>query len=122
TRRGIVLLASTATSVIDHMADVIYKILDGNAPNPPAMPTAAQLAPLVGHYDFQGIKLEVQVSGKRVYVLGQGEPKVRLAPISDHEFWVEELQSAAIAERDGDKVKRLVFVIGDRTLAAAKVD
>ena len=121
-RRGVVLLASTSTSVIDHFSDVIYKVLDGNAPKPPVMPTDAQLQPLVGHYDFQGIKLEIQRAGKRLYVLGEGSPKVRLAPISDHEFWVEELQSAAIAERDGDKIKRLVFVIGDKSLAAAKLD
>jgi hypothetical protein len=84
--------------------------------------TAAQIAPLAGSYELNGTKLQVVVDGKRLYLEGPGEPRHRLAPISEREFWIESLQSLAVVERDGDKVTRLVFGIGDRTLAAPRVD
>jgi D-alanyl-D-alanine-carboxypeptidase/D-alanyl-D-alanine-endopeptidase len=123
-KRGVILLASTATSLVDRLADAMYKILeDPNAPPAAAkLATAAELPPFAGTYDLSGTKLKVTVDGKRLYVEGPGEPRHRLSPISDHEFWMEALQSTAVFEKAGDKISRVVFGIGDHTLAAQRVE
>lgn len=122
TRRGVVLLASTATSLVDHLSDVMYKILEGTPPPVAKFPSAAELAPLAGTYALSDTKLQIVVEGKRIYLEGPGEPRHRMSPISDHEFWVEVLQSVAVFEKDGDKVTRVLFGIGDHMLAAQRVD
>jgi hypothetical protein len=43
-------------------------------------------------------------------------------PLGEREFWLEELQSIATFEKDGDAVARLVFQIGDRKLVAQRCD
>lgn len=122
TRRGVVLLASTSTSLLDRLADAMYKILEDGAPPVAKFPTAEQLAPLAGTYEVSGTRLQVVVAGKRLYVEGPGEPRHRMSPLSDHEFWIEVLQGIAVFDKEGDKVVRLRFGIGDRTLSATRVD
>ncbi|HMG19769.1 MAG TPA: serine hydrolase domain-containing protein [Kofleriaceae bacterium] len=121
TRRGVVVLASTATSVIDRLPDAMYKILEGAAPTPIKLAGAAELAAFAGGYDLGGTPLQVIAEGKRLFLSGPGEPRHRLTPISDHEFWIEALQSVAVFEKDGDKVARVVFGIGDRRVVAPRI-
>lgn len=121
-KRGVVLLASTSTSLIDRLSDTMYKILE-NAPPPAAkFPAAADLAPFAGSYELGGTKLQVVADGKRLYLEGPGEPRHRMSPISDHEFWIEVLQTIAVFEKDGDKVARVVFGIAGHTVVAPRVD
>ena len=122
TRRGVVLLASTSVATIDHLADVMFDVLDGHAGPPAVLPTPAQLAELAGTYDLGGSKLAVTARKGRLYIEGPGAPAYRLVPVSDHAFWIEELQSLAEFERDGGKVARVVFVVGDNRMAATRVD
>lgn len=122
TRRGVVILASTSTSLLDRLADAMYKVLDGAPPVPAKFPAPEQLVPLAGTYDFSGTKLIVTVAGKRLYIEGPGEPKHRLSPLSEREFFIEPLQAAAIFQKDGDKVARLVFALGDHTMTATRVE
>jgi len=121
-KRGVVLLASTATALADRLSEALYKILEGTAPPPIKFASAADLAAYAGTYDLSGTKLKVSVDGKRLYLEGPGEPRHRLLPISEREFWIEALQSTAAFERTGDKVARVVFGVGDRTMAAARVE
>ncbi len=121
-RRGIVILASTSTSLIDRLADAMYKVLEGEPPVPATFPTAEQLLPFVGTYDFSGSKLVVTAAGKRLYIEGPGEPKHRMVPLSATEFFIEPIQAAAIFQKDGDKVARLVFALGDHTMTATRVE
>ncbi len=121
-RRGVVVLASTASSLVDRLADSMYKVLENEPPVPAAFPTAEQLIPLVGTYDFSGSKLIVTASGKRLYIEGPGEPKHRMSPLSATEFFIEPIQAAAIFQKDGDKVARLVFAVGGRSLSATRVE
>jgi hypothetical protein len=124
TRRGVVVLASTSVSVIDHIVDDMYKLLDAQQVKPPAFPTAAQLAPLAGTYELGGQKIVIVARGDRLYLEGGGGAqvgKVRLVPFSNDEFWIEELQSIAAFQRAGDKIARLVFVIGGQQMSAARV-
>ncbi len=122
TRRGLVILASTKTSIVDAIATNLYRALAGEDVKPPAFPDAAQLATYAGTYELQGTRLQLTVAGKRLYVEGPGEPKIRLLPISDHEFWMERFQSVVLFERDGAKIKRAIFLIGENQISAARVD
>ena len=116
------LLASTSTSLVDRLSDPMYKILDNAPPPPPKLPTAAEIVPFAGSYELSGTKLSVVADGKRLYLEGPGEPRHRMSPISDHEFWLEVLQSIAVFETAGDKVARVVFGIAGHTLTAPRVD
>ncbi len=122
TKRGVVLLASTATSTIERLAEPMYKVLEGAAPPPAKLAGAAELAAFAGRYDLGGTTLQVIAEGKRLYLSGPGEPRHRLAPIGDREFWLEALQSIAVFEREGDKVARIVFGVGDRRVVVPRVE
>jgi len=120
-RRGIVILAATSTSLVDHLANSLYKLLDNEPPPPVKFPTPEQLAPLAGSYDFSGTKLLISAVGKRLYIEGPGEPRHRLLPLSETEFFLEPLQAVVVFQKDGDQVARIVFAIGDHTLTAARL-
>jgi CubicO group peptidase (beta-lactamase class C family) len=122
TKRGVVLLASTATSTVERLAEPMYKILEGAPPAPYKVPGPAELAAFAGTYDLSGTPLQVIAEGKRLYLSGPGEPRHRLSPIGERQFWLEALQSLAVFEKDGDKVVRIVFGIGDRRVAVPRVE
>lgn len=124
TKRGVVILASTSSSLIDRLSDAMYQILE--TPDAPPAPvtlagTAEQLAPFVGSYDLTGTKLNVVANGKRLYLEAEGEPRRRLLPLSTHEFWIDSLQTAVIFEKTGDKVERVVFAVAGRTVSATRM-
>lgn len=122
TRRGVVVLASTSTSLVDRLGAQLFKVL-ANDPGPPAkFPTPEQLVPLAGAYDFSGTKLVVSVDGKRLYIEGPGEPRHRLVPLTETEFLIEAINAAVIFQKEGDKVARLVFAVGEQTLTAPRVE
>jgi D-alanyl-D-alanine-carboxypeptidase/D-alanyl-D-alanine-endopeptidase len=122
TKRGVVILASTATSLIDHISATMYQVLANETVKTPRLATAAELAPLAGTYSLDTTTLTVVAKGSRLYVDGPGAPRFRLVPISDHEFWIEELQSLAIFEREGDKFTRIVFILGEHQMLAKRVE
>ena len=122
TKRGIVILSATSTMTIDRLVGPLYGVFDNTATPPPTYPTPDQLAPYAGHYDFQGMKINVAVRGKRLYVEGPGEGPIRLVPLSTSEFWIEQLQSMAAFDTVDGKVSRIVFEIGDHQLSAPRVD
>jgi len=121
TKRGVVILASTASALVDRLSDPMYKILDGSPPAAPVLATPEDLAAFAGHYDFANTKLDVVAAGKRLYLQGPGEPRHRMAPFSDHEFWIEALQSTAIFDKQDGKVVRLLFGVGDHVLVAPRL-
>jgi CubicO group peptidase (beta-lactamase class C family) len=121
TRRGVVVLASTGSSLVDRLGNLMFDVLDNTAKPPPALPTAAQLAAYVGNYDFTGTKLSVVTANNRLYVEGPGEPRHRLVPLTDVAFWIEALQALAFFHKDGEVVKQVVFQVGGRQLVAPRV-
>lgn len=122
TRRGVVILASSSTSLVDRLASALYEVLDGKAPAPVTFPPPDSFAAYAGTYDFSGTKLVVTAVGKRLYLEGPGEPRHRMLPLSATEFFVEALQAAAIFQKEGDRVVRLVFALGSNTLTATRID
>ena len=119
-KRGFVILAATSVTTIEQLAGAMTRILLDEPVPPPVLPTAEQLAPLAGHYELSGRKLAITAVGKRLYL--EADTKVRLVPITDRQFWIEELQAVAVFERDGDKIVRLVFAAGGNQLTAVRVD
>ena len=122
TRRGLVILSATSVSTIDQLVDALYGVLAGANVTAPSYPTPDKLAPLAGHYDFQGMKVEVVVRGKRLYVDGPGEGPIRMIPLGGRQFWIEQLQSIAVFDEVDGKIARVLFQIGDHQLAAPRVD
>jgi CubicO group peptidase (beta-lactamase class C family) len=122
-RRGIVILAASATPIIDQISHRFYKILAGEHVAAPTMPTAEQLAAYAGTYNFSGAALKMLVEGKRLFVEGPGEPRIRMLPISDTEFWIHSLQAIVVFQRGKDgKVAAAVFVVGDQQMAAPRME
>ncbi len=121
TRRGVVIMASSAVTIVDRLVDMLYRVAAGDTVSPPVFPTAAALATYVGRYDFSGTPIEVTLD-KRLYIQGPGEPKVRLVPLSDHEFWIEKLQGVVVFEKDGGHVKQLLFLVGGKTMPATRIE
>jgi serine-type D-Ala-D-Ala carboxypeptidase/endopeptidase len=123
TRRGVVVLASTNSSLIESLPIALYGMLANEDVKPPVFPDTAALAPLAGTYDFPGTKLTIVVAGKRLYLQGPGAPKYRIVPVSESRFWIEGLQSGLQFEKEGDQIKSAVFVIPGRgRISAPRVD
>ena len=122
-RRGVVVLASSATPIVDQVSFRLYKILANEKVPVPGAPTAQDLTAYVGSYDFGGTRIEVQADGKRLYVLGPGEPRIRMLPISQNEFWIQSLNAVVVFERGKDgTVARAVFVVGDKQMNAPRLE
>ncbi len=121
-KRGVVALASTASPLVDRLGRALFALFAETPPKPWTAPTPAQLASYAGRYDFGGTKLAVVAAGRRLYLEAPDEPRVRLLPVSDHEFWIESLGAVAIFQQDGGKVTRIVFGVGARQVAAPRVE
>lgn len=122
TRRGVVALASTASPLVDRLGRALFDVLEAEPPAPWIAPSPAQLATYAGTYDFAGTKLSIVAAGKRLHLEAPGEPRVRLLPVSEHEFWIEPVQAVAIFQKEGDQVARLVFGLGGRQVVAPRVE
>ncbi|HWO25574.1 MAG TPA: serine hydrolase [Kofleriaceae bacterium] len=122
TKRGVVALASTSSPLVDRLARALFALFDEAPPKPWTAPTPAQLATYAGSYDFAGTRLAVVATGKRLYLEVPSEPRVRLLPVSDHEFWIEALGAVAIFQADGGKIARIVFGVGTRQVIAPRVE
>jgi CubicO group peptidase (beta-lactamase class C family) len=122
-RRGLVILASTATPVIDQVSLRLYKVLAGETVPAPTVPSEKQLAAYAGFYDFSGAKLQVLREGKRLFVIGPGEPRIRMLPISDTEFWIESLRAIVVFQTGKDgSIARAVFIVGDQQMPAPRLE
>jgi D-alanyl-D-alanine-carboxypeptidase/D-alanyl-D-alanine-endopeptidase len=126
TKRGVVALASTSSPIMDRLGRALLAVFDEAPPKPWTAPTAARLAAYAGSYDLGGTKLAIVAKGRRLYLESPGEPRVRLAPVSEHEFWIESLQAVAIfqneGDKEGDKAARVVFGVGARQIVAPRVE
>ncbi|CAN5744945.1 hypothetical protein BH11MYX2_BH11MYX2_15640 [soil metagenome] len=122
-RRGIVVLAATATTLVDAIPARIYAVLDNQTPTPPKFPEARDLIQFAGQYDLAGTRVSVIAEDKRLYISVPNEPRARLLPLSDHEFLIEAIQAAVVFEREADgKIARLVLVLGQQQINAKRVD
>jgi CubicO group peptidase (beta-lactamase class C family) len=121
-KRGVVALASTASPLVDRLGRALFELFAETPSEPWTAPTPDQLASYAGRYDLGGTKLSVVAAGRRLYLEAPDEPRVRLLPVSQHEFWIEPLGAVAIFQQDGDKVTRIVFGVGARQVAAPRIE
>jgi CubicO group peptidase (beta-lactamase class C family) len=121
TRRGAVLLSSSSVSLIDSLAKRMYDLLDNIEVPKPKFADAALIAKYAGKYDFQGKQVAITAKGTRLYVEAPDEPKFRMLPISDHEFWIDPLRLVVSFELKDDKVTRAIFVLGPNQISAPRV-
>ncbi len=123
TKRGVVVLAATSTSLVEFLVPVMYSVLDGTPKPPITLPTAAQLATYTGTFDVDGTPMKIVYEGARLYaVLVGSQGNVRLAPIGPAGFWMEELQTAVSFQVEGGKAVRAVLRLGDSQLVAPRTD
>ncbi len=121
TKRGVVVLASTAQTLVDTLGHTMLDVLAGTAKPPAARPTPEQLAAYAGTYDFAGTPLGIVHVGKGLFLEGPGEPRHRMAPLTDRGFWIEGLQSAARFQvGDDGKITSMVFQVAGRELVAPR--
>ncbi|HTL34795.1 MAG TPA: hypothetical protein VL326_16820, partial [Kofleriaceae bacterium] len=97
-------------------------VLAGQAVSPPKFADATQLELFAGTYAVQGMNLVVKANGRRLTVEGPGEPPLRLLPISDHEFLIEQQQMVVVFEVKDGKVVRAIFLQGDTQVSAPRVE
>jgi CubicO group peptidase (beta-lactamase class C family) len=122
-RFGVVVLASTSTSLVDRLGGALMQVLDGKAPPPIAFPDPAQFAALIGRYRVGDAEANVEVRGKRVYLTQQGQAPTRLLPLSATEFFIEEIQApmAFDVEPGEAHARGLVLFMGGKRLEGARV-
>lgn len=100
--QGVVVLAATATAVVDKLGLDLLDLLAGRPTPPLVLPSAAQLASYGGLYvgqDNTGMRLVVE--GVRLYsVDGQGAQRLRLVPLGPGEFYVTELDAQVVLVSD----------------------
>jgi D-alanyl-D-alanine-carboxypeptidase/D-alanyl-D-alanine-endopeptidase len=121
TRRGVVLLASTALAIFDRFADELYQMMAGEDVKPFVPPTADQLATYAGTYSLQGEPLAVTVKDKRLYITGRGAPPYRMIPLDDHDMWIEQLQAVVNFQKRGNEATRAIFSVGEQQVVANRV-
>jgi D-alanyl-D-alanine-carboxypeptidase/D-alanyl-D-alanine-endopeptidase len=121
TRRGVVVLASTSTTLVDFLGPIMFEVLDNTAKPPAAAPTEAQLEQYVGTYDFSGTQLQIVKTGKRIYLEGPGEPRHRMAPYGERGFWIEDLSAGAKFVLENNVIKGIVFSVGGKQLTAPRI-
>jgi serine-type D-Ala-D-Ala carboxypeptidase/endopeptidase len=122
TKRGIAVLASTAATLVDRIPPVLFDLLDGNPLKPWTPPSAEQLATYAGAYKLNEQKLTVVAEGKRLYLEAANEPRRRLSPVSDHEFWLDAGNAVAIFKIESGKVSNVVFGVGGQRFVASRVE
>jgi CubicO group peptidase (beta-lactamase class C family) len=121
TKRGVVILASTALSPVVSVAELVYAALDGKTPAPPQFPEPTELAAYAGTYTLalpDKTRVAIALDGRRLYITGANEPRHRLVPLAHAEFWLEELHGVIAFEPDGDKMHMVLLLpTGQRILA-----
>jgi len=122
TRRGVVVLASTSTTLVDRIGGAMFDVLDGETPKPPVFPSAEQLQRLAGTYDLLGSKVVVQADGAKLYIEAPDEAPLRLLPVSELAFFIEPLQGVVAFQEDGGTITGLLFSMNGQNVHAARVE
>ena len=124
TRRGVVVLSSTAISLVDHLANDLYKLLANETVDYKTFPKPDAVANVAGAYELGDFKLDIAIANNRITVTGKGEPPYRLIPLTEKEMWFEAKQSVVVFEKsdDGKSIARAVFIVGNQKLAAQRVN
>lgn len=119
-KRGIVILSATSTTLVDLLGGTLFEILEGAQKPAPVLPAPDRLAAYAGSYDFAGQKLTVVVDGRKLFIEAPNEPRRRMMPMGDDKFWLEAIQSVCRFQSDDGKITRIVFSINGRDVVATR--
>jgi D-alanyl-D-alanine-carboxypeptidase/D-alanyl-D-alanine-endopeptidase len=117
---GVVVLAATASSLVDRLGESLLTMMGGEPVPPVRFPDAAALAGLAGTYDLQGTPVTVTTKGVRLYAQSPGDAPSRLVPLSDTEFLIEEAEAVLVFELEGGKAARLAVLLGTEKVVAER--
>jgi hypothetical protein len=112
-RRAVCILANTATSVVDSVAELILQRLCGADVKPlkfekPVAVADDQLELLCGIYEMQpGIAIAVTREGSVLRAQITGQTALRILPRSPTEFFYRQVQATIRFAKDGDEVTGL---------------
>ncbi len=120
---AVVVLAATASSLVDRLAIAMFQIAAGDPAPPVKFPTMQELTPLVGTYDISELqtKVVVSVANDKLYIAAPGEAPTRLVPLTAREFLIESLQTVVVFEQTAGVVDKLVFVINGKPFEAKRI-
>lgn len=123
TRRGVVVLASTASQLLDRLGEDMYRVLSGDPPRPLHVPSPTQTAEYQGTYSLGGENIAIVESNKRLYIVGRGVPAIRLLPISENELWIEPLQAVIGFQQDPatQRVVQAIFLRQEQKIIARRI-
>jgi serine-type D-Ala-D-Ala carboxypeptidase/endopeptidase len=113
---GVVVIASTSSSLVDRLGGALMDLMTGAPPKPIVFPDPATFKPLAGRYKIGDTDATVEVRGKRLYLVQPGQPPTRLEPLSPTEFFIEEIQAPLAFELEQGKVMGLVIFVGGQRL------
>ncbi|MEZ4367171.1 MAG: serine hydrolase domain-containing protein, partial [Kofleriaceae bacterium] len=124
--QGVVVLASTSTSLVDRLGVDLLGVLAGESPAPLRGPSSAQLDAYVGTYADGDVGIRLVRRGPRLYSEDQsGGGDLRLLPLSPTEFYVDDLDAVVVVHPDEAQPNTIVGVTiiagGDR-IDLARVD
>jgi CubicO group peptidase (beta-lactamase class C family) len=100
-RRAVVILAATATSLVDELGDAILAVVDGAPPAPRTFTAPEALMRYVGTYRIGtagDVDLVVELDGQKL-MAKLGAERFRLVPVEDR-FYIEALRAFARFEGD----------------------
>ncbi len=119
-RRTVCILANTATSAIDAVAERLLQRLCGAEVEPPKFEKPIALEPaaldrFVGVYELQdGIALAVTRRDRFLYAQITGQPALRVLPRAPTEFFYRAVQATIRFQSEGDTVAALELEQGGR--------
>jgi CubicO group peptidase (beta-lactamase class C family) len=90
-RKGVVVLAATATSLVDQLGDALMDVLEGTKPVPAKFPSPEQMMPLVGVYAIKGSPstITIELDGKKLLARTPDGTRSRLMPAGGVRFYLE---------------------------------
>jgi CubicO group peptidase (beta-lactamase class C family) len=108
--RGVVVLANSASEVVDQLGTALYQLVHGHTPAPLALPETVSVAPevldrLAGEYGHDGASvLTVFRSGDRLLLRATDLPVMRLWPSSETEFYLRAIAATVRFAGDGSRM------------------
>jgi D-alanyl-D-alanine-carboxypeptidase/D-alanyl-D-alanine-endopeptidase len=121
-RHAVVVLASTATSLVDQLGDAIMDVMAKERPSRIRFPKPEQMMPYVGVYEVAATKVAftVELDGKKLFVKTADGTRTRLMPVGGPRFYLERDQ--AFVEFHGVPATELVIAAPGQAIVAVRID
>jgi serine-type D-Ala-D-Ala carboxypeptidase/endopeptidase len=118
-RKAVIVLASTATSLVDQLGDAVMDVIGGARPVPIKLPTPEQLMPLVGIYKVANNEttITVELDGRKLMARTPDGTRSRLMPAGGVRFYIERDRAFVTFDGAAPAQKFLIETAEGRLLA-----